>query len=581
MAIPPLILRIYADSSGVKAGVASAQKSVGGMKGFMKQNAALIGVALAGGVAAFGVASVKAFNESEAAIAQTNAVLKSTKGIAGVTAAEVTNLATQMQSLTKFSDEEVRSAENLLLTFTNIGQSIFPETTRAVLDMSTALGQDLKSSSIQLGKALNDPILGLTSLGRVGVKFTEQTRARIKALVEEGTTLAAQKIILKELATEFGGSATAAAKTFAGQMAQLKNRVNDLMEQFGKIITQVGSKFLPAVDDAIGRLESLGGAVATAVDKLGFLKPVWDKATEGASLFDNALTDAVPGMSVFNQILDSLPGSSDKVTMSQEELTEAFDRGTVAGQSVLKQLFGLGKGADETGDKVNKMGKNFRRVGTTVGRFATSTKKEWREFAVSAAENFDAVKGALDTLAGKAKVTANKIITAFNRQATAIAHYRDNLETVKNRNIPDAVLQQLLTMGQEGAGIMAELAGASDKKFRQIVGAMQRAQTQSNRLLGDLRALREEANRGILVNVRFQQTDLPNLQQRASGGPVDRMRPYIVGERGPELFVPKTAGTIVPNKGGGTNTGSGRVSVSIDRRRWVREADYEVAYGGA
>lgn len=39
---------------------------------------------------------------------------------------------------------------------------------------------------------------------------------------------------------------------------------------------------------------------------------------------------------------------------------------------------------------------------------------------------------------------------------------------------------------------------------------------------------------------------------RADGGPVDAGRAYVVGERGPEMFVPRNSGTIVPNGGGGT-----------------------------
>jgi hypothetical protein len=257
MAIPPLILRIYADSRGVRAGVASAQRSVGGMKNFMQRNAGLIGVALAGAFVTVGVKAVKAFNESEAAIAQTNAVLKSTKGIAGVTSGEVTKLATSLQKLTTFSDEEVRSAENLLLTFTNISDDIFPDTTKAVLNMSQALGQDLKSSSIQLGKALNDPILGLTSLSRVGVKFTQDTRDQIKALVEQGNTLQAQKIILRELATEFGGSATKAAKTFGGQMKQVANQMDDLLEEVGRLVVVLGKHLIPALEFGIRALRKM------------------------------------------------------------------------------------------------------------------------------------------------------------------------------------------------------------------------------------------------------------------------------------------------------------------------------------
>jgi hypothetical protein len=43
-----------------------------------------------------------------------------------------------------------------------------------------------------------------------------------------------------------------------------------------------------------------------------------------------------------------------------------------------------------------------------------------------------------------------------------------------------------------------------------------------------------------------------SVQRRASGGPVSSGAPYIVGERGPEMFVPGSSGSIVANGGGGT-----------------------------
>ena len=39
----------------------------------------------------------------------------------------------------------------------------------------------------------------------------------------------------------------------------------------------------------------------------------------------------------------------------------------------------------------------------------------------------------------------------------------------------------------------------------------------------------------------------PDVNYRAEGGPVAANNPYVVGEAGPELFVPRSAGTIVPN----------------------------------
>jgi len=200
---------------------------------------AAIGIAAAGAAAvAFGVSSVKSFQESENSLAQLNAVLKSTKGVAGVTAKSAINLANSLQKVTKYSDEDVVSAENLLLTFTKIGKDIFPKATKTVLDMSTALGQDTKASAIQLGKALQDPILGVTALRRVGVNFSKDQREVIKNLVETGKSAEAQRLILKELNLEFGGSAEAAGKTFSGRLAILKNQFDEVKESIGFAIVQ-------------------------------------------------------------------------------------------------------------------------------------------------------------------------------------------------------------------------------------------------------------------------------------------------------------------------------------------------------
>jgi phage-related minor tail protein len=88
------------------------------------------------------------------------------------------DLATAISNKTGIDDEAIQSGENLLLTFTNIrnetgkGNDVFNQATQTITDMSVALGQDMKSSAIQVGKALNDPIKGVTALQRVGVSFT-------------------------------------------------------------------------------------------------------------------------------------------------------------------------------------------------------------------------------------------------------------------------------------------------------------------------------------------------------------------------------------------------------------------------
>src|SRR6266568_6056794 len=141
-------------------------------------------------------------------MAQTNKVLQSTHDASGMTATAVADLAGNLSHLTKFSDDTTQAAENMLLTFTNIGKKdgIFEQATKTTLDMSQALGQDTKNSAIQLGKALNDPIAGISALSRVGVTFDEQQKKLIKTYMAHNNIAMAQGVILKELQKEFGGS---------------------------------------------------------------------------------------------------------------------------------------------------------------------------------------------------------------------------------------------------------------------------------------------------------------------------------------------------------------------------------------
>jgi len=234
---------ISADTSGFSRGLGEARNQLGqvsqqsnSMLGGLAKFGIAAGVAGALFVAGIGVASVAAASAHEQAVTRLNAVLKSTHGIAGVTADSALELAAALQKTTQYSDEDVLSAENLLLTFTNIGKDIFPEATSVILDMSTALGQDLKSSSVQLGKALQDPVEGVTALKRVGVNFSDAQRDMIKQMVASGNVMGAQKFILKELQTEFGGAAAAAGNTFAGKMAQAKNALDDAFETIGGVL---------------------------------------------------------------------------------------------------------------------------------------------------------------------------------------------------------------------------------------------------------------------------------------------------------------------------------------------------------
>ena len=138
--------------------------------------------------AGFGIAAVKAvtdaFIRQEDAIAQLDARLKSTGNAAGFTSKQLQGMAASLQGVTRFGDEAIIEMQSLLLTFTEIGGDTFTDATEAILNVSTAMGQDLQTAAIQVGKALNDPILGVTALARSGIQFTQSQKDTIKSLVE-------------------------------------------------------------------------------------------------------------------------------------------------------------------------------------------------------------------------------------------------------------------------------------------------------------------------------------------------------------------------------------------------------------
>lgn len=199
----------------------------------------------------FGIDSLTRLEE---VTAQTNAVIKSTGGVARLTAKDILALSEKYEDLNATIDNKViQSGENLLLTFTSIRKNAFEPALKAALDMNTALGggeSGLQGTIIQVGKALQDPIKGLTALRRVGVNFSLEQQKQIKTLIAHNKLYEAQKLILAELTKEFGGSFAAAGKTATGTFATLGDAIEDVQAGLAKAL-------LPALTDVAKELTAL------------------------------------------------------------------------------------------------------------------------------------------------------------------------------------------------------------------------------------------------------------------------------------------------------------------------------------
>jgi hypothetical protein len=236
-----LRIRFVGDTKGVTAALGQLET---GLQRFSR-NLASTGRTLTRGLsvplAAFGVLAVKEFSEAAQASAQTAAAIESTGGAANVTKKHVEELAERIGRMAALEDELVQESANVLLSFTKIrnevgeGNAIFDRANVAVADVAARMKTDLVSASKQVGKALNDPIRGLTSLGRAGVQFTDQQKEQITTLVESGRVLDAQRLILHELEVQVGGSAAAAGRA-ASPFQKMQLAVQDLGEQIGRLL---------------------------------------------------------------------------------------------------------------------------------------------------------------------------------------------------------------------------------------------------------------------------------------------------------------------------------------------------------
>lgn len=191
----------------------------------------------AGGISALGavtLATTSHMAKLEVATAKTTALLKATGGASGYTAQQLDTMARSVALNTLASTEGIRNAQNALLTFKSISGPVFESTIRLSQDMAAVFGGDAKSAALQLGKALEDPITGLTALRRVGVTFTEQQKDQIKAMVEVGDKAEAQRLILSELQNQIGGSGAAEAGGLSGAVDTLGQRWEELLEAWNK-----------------------------------------------------------------------------------------------------------------------------------------------------------------------------------------------------------------------------------------------------------------------------------------------------------------------------------------------------------
>jgi hypothetical protein len=132
----------------------------------------------------------------------------------------VSEYAEQLERTLAIDADVIKATQMKLATFKNLTASVnesggaFDRATMAALDLAAAGFGEAETNAVQLGKALQDPIKGITALSRSGVTFTDQEKKKIKTLVESNRVLEAQNLILSAIEEQVGGTALAGASAF-------------------------------------------------------------------------------------------------------------------------------------------------------------------------------------------------------------------------------------------------------------------------------------------------------------------------------------------------------------------------------
>ena len=222
MAAKSISIPVTGNTAPLRKSLTTAEKQ---MKRFatqanqdMKRAATAFAVA-AGGAALLATRMNKAFEEMSTSNARIVQIIKQMglfNGQVNTTADRLIKLARATALKTGVDANSIKTMQAQLLTFSEVAKtagavgSSFDRAAQAAIDMQAAQigGGD---SAIALGKALQDPIRGITALRRVGVSFTDQERDKIAALVESNRMLEAQDVILSAIEKQVGGTAEATA----------------------------------------------------------------------------------------------------------------------------------------------------------------------------------------------------------------------------------------------------------------------------------------------------------------------------------------------------------------------------------
>ena len=548
--------------------VAGRITSLGTIIGNVGLRTAALTLAFAG--LAFAITSaIRVSSRAERQFAKLEGILKATGGAAQLTLSEIETLAQEIGKQTLASTQGVRDAAGVLLTFKSITGETFKDALRLSQDLAEVGFGSVKTAALQLGKALEEPEIGLSALRRVGVSFTEQQKEQIKTLDFLGKKQEAQAIILKALNEQVGGTGVNAAKGLAGAIDTLNEEFTIFIENNNlvKIAVATVTGLLKGLNAVFGDFESTLRTLNTS-QLQEELSKINEEIAKESELLQQLQMDIESSFGVESKlqrleekkaiILEKINKQKADELRKQKQLNAEKNEASkadilledLAKKRALRnkrEIEDLGKTEEELrilneqrkieDALISKKIKDQSVIEKLVKTQTDEIKKQSAETQrlVESQRRLDAIG---DGLAQTFRSAGDSIVDAFLRGDKSAMNFKNVLrevligiqKTIINVLILEQIEKQIRKSVSGGGGILGSV-------FKGITGVFSKGG-------GDL-----TSTQGSF----------------ASGGSIQANRPALVGERGPELFVPRTAGSIVPSSLTPSRMNGGGAGITIEQ----------------
>tara|TARA_R100000655_G_scaffold480_1_gene1975 strand:+ start:823 stop:2826 length:2004 start_codon:yes stop_codon:yes gene_type:complete len=284
--------------------------------------------------------------------------------------------ADELGDATLFKQEDFTKGFTLLTSFRNIGVDAYKSVAEQAANVAQANQVDVKTSFMQLAKALQDPERNLSALNRSGIAFTKQQTEQIKALMQTGETAKAHAMILGIVEESYNGLARAAGSGFIGKLDKLRENFRDLQEA---LATDMKPAIATIVDGLAGLVDSSAFVSTLSVAFKTLLFPI------------NAVVKLVQGIGESIKANMS-PASLAAVSKAWETIVRILQNGFKDGEQffhIIGRIVGLLATAFVA--PVEAVIGIFKRIATWWSNYMQPELAEtWKEMGDNLMENFGA-----------------------------------------------------------------------------------------------------------------------------------------------------------------------------------------------